>query len=73
MVKSARICLNSVYGLPFRVTAAERFLVGKAIDQATAEQAADAGDAGTPSPLLNNRYKIQIARTLVKRAILACA
>ena len=44
VVKSARICLNSVYGLPMRVTAAERYLVGKTIDQATAEQAADAGD-----------------------------
>ena len=71
VVKSARICLNSVYGLPMRVTAAEQYLVGKAIDQATAEQAADAGMKGSFA-LLNNRYKIQIARTLVKRAILAC-
>ena len=46
VVKSARICLNSVYGLPLRVGAAEQYLVGKAIDQATAEQAADAGMEG---------------------------
>ncbi len=72
IVKSARICLNSVYGLPMRVTAAEQYLVGKKIDQATAEQAADAGMKGSFA-LLSNRYKIQIARTLVKRAILACA
>ena len=72
VVKSARICLNSVYGLPMRVTAAERYLAGKTIDQATAEQAADAAVEGSFA-LLNNRYKIQIARTLVKRAILACA
>ncbi len=71
VVRSARICLNSVYGLPMRVTAAERHLVGRAIDQATAERAADAAVEGSFA-LLNNRYKIQIARTLVKRAILAC-
>jgi len=53
------------------VAAAERFIVGRSIDEATAAEAADAGMVGA-LPLLNNRYKIQIARTLVKRAILAC-
>jgi xanthine dehydrogenase YagS FAD-binding subunit len=72
VVRSARICLNAVYGLPMRVTAAEQYLAGKTLDQAVAEQAAEAGMEGS-FPLLNNRYKIQIARTLVKRAILACA
>jgi NADPH-dependent glutamate synthase beta subunit-like oxidoreductase/CO/xanthine dehydrogenase FAD-binding subunit len=72
LVKSARICLNSVFGVPLRVTAAEKYLVGKAIDVAAAEAAAEAGTKGTV-PLLTNRYKIQIARTLVKRAIVACA
>jgi xanthine dehydrogenase YagS FAD-binding subunit len=71
VVRSARICLNSVYALPLRVTDAERYLAGKKIDEATAERAADAAVGGA-LPLLNNRYKIQIARTLVKRAILAC-
>jgi NADPH-dependent glutamate synthase beta subunit-like oxidoreductase/CO/xanthine dehydrogenase FAD-binding subunit len=71
VVKSARICLNSVYTQPYRVTKAEDFLKGKSIDVSTAEKAADliTGDAVS---LLNNRYKIQIARTLVKRVILAC-
>jgi NADPH-dependent glutamate synthase beta subunit-like oxidoreductase/CO/xanthine dehydrogenase FAD-binding subunit len=72
VVRAARICLNSVYGLPMRMTAAERYLVGKTVDEAVAEQAAHAG-MEEAFPLLNNRYKIQIARTLVKRAILACA
>ncbi|MBN1322015.1 MAG: FAD binding domain-containing protein [Thermoleophilia bacterium] len=71
VVESARICLNSVYGLPVRMTAAEAYLVGKTVDEGTAEAAADAGMEGALA-LLNNRYKIQIARTLVKRAILAC-
>ncbi len=72
VVRSARICLNSVYGLPFRVTGAEAYMVGKSIDEASAEQAAAIGMEGAV-PLLTNRYKIQIARALVKRAILACA
>jgi CO/xanthine dehydrogenase FAD-binding subunit len=71
-VRSARICLNSVAGAPVRATAAERLLIGKAIDLAIAEEAADAAMQAA-LPLLNNRYKIQIARTLVKRVILACA
>jgi len=71
LVKSARICLNSVYGAPVRATAAERYLVGKTVDEATAAEAADAVLADA-LPLLNNRYKIQIARTLVKRVVLAC-
>ncbi len=63
--------MNSVYGLPFRVTAAEDYIIGKPIDESTAEQAAEAG-LEVALPLLNNRYKIQIARALVKRAIVAC-
>jgi NADPH-dependent glutamate synthase beta subunit-like oxidoreductase len=70
VVRSARICLNSVYTQPYRVTAAEDYLKGRAVDEAAAEAAA--GLDGT-IPLLNNRYKIQIARALVKRVILACA
>jgi len=42
VVRAARICLNSVYGLPMRMTAAERYLLGKTVDEAVAEQAAHA-------------------------------
>jgi xanthine dehydrogenase YagS FAD-binding subunit len=72
VVTSARICLNSVYGLPVRVTEAETYLQGKALDLAAAEQAADLAVRNNV-PLLTNRYKIPIARALVKRAILACS
>jgi NADPH-dependent glutamate synthase beta subunit-like oxidoreductase/CO/xanthine dehydrogenase FAD-binding subunit len=71
VVKSARICLNSVYGVPMRVTAAEEYLAGKRLDLAAAERAADLAVSDTV-PLLTNRYKIPIARALVKRALLAC-
>jgi CO/xanthine dehydrogenase FAD-binding subunit len=71
MVKSARICLNSVYNEPVRVTAAEKMISGQVVDEALAEKAAQAGMADAFS-LVNNHYKIKIAGTLVKRAILAC-
>jgi NADPH-dependent glutamate synthase beta subunit-like oxidoreductase/CO/xanthine dehydrogenase FAD-binding subunit len=71
IVRTAIICLNAVYNLPYRATRAEEYIIGKSIDSSSAEGAADAiiTDA---CPLADNRYKIQIARTLVKRAILAC-
>jgi NADPH-dependent glutamate synthase beta subunit-like oxidoreductase/CO/xanthine dehydrogenase FAD-binding subunit len=71
IVKSARICLNAVYNTPYRATRAEEYINGKPINDSNAEGAASAIVADT-CPLINNRYKIQIAKTLVKRAILAC-
>jgi len=71
VVKAARICLNAVYNMPYRATRAEEYIIGKLIDDSGAEGATDAVITNT-CPLTNNRYKIQIAKTLVKRAILAC-
>jgi xanthine dehydrogenase YagS FAD-binding subunit len=71
VVKSARICLNAVYSNPYRVTKAEDAIKGKPIDEANAE-AAGAAAVSDAIALPYNKYKIQIAKTLVKRAILAC-
>ena len=71
VVKAARICLNAVYNNPYRATKAEESIVGKSIDESTAEAAGNAAITGV-CPLATNRYKIQLARTLVKRAVLAC-
>jgi len=71
VVKAASICLNAVYNNPYRATKAEEYIRGKSIDDSSAEGAADAAITDA-CPLTNNRYKIQIAKTLVKRAILAC-
>ncbi len=71
VVKAAKICLNAVYNQPYRATKAEEYIRGKSINDSTAEVAANAIVTDT-CPLINNRYKIQIAKTLVKRAILAC-
>lgn len=70
-VKSARICLNSVYNNPYRATKAEETITGKAIDESTAETAGNAAVADG-CPALKSRYKIPIAKTLVERALLAC-
>ena len=71
VVKSARICLNAVYSKPYRVTKAEDAIKGKLINEIHAEAAGVAGVADAIALPYNN-YKIQIAKTLVKRAILAC-
>ncbi len=71
LVKSARISLNAVYNTPYRAAKAETYIKGKSINEPTAETAANKVTADA-FPLLNNRYKIQIARALIKRAILAC-
>ncbi len=70
-VKSARVCLNAVYSNPYRVTKAEDFLQGKSIDEDTADAAGAAGVSDAVA-LPYNKFKIQIAKTLVKRSILAC-
>jgi xanthine dehydrogenase YagS FAD-binding subunit len=71
IVKSARICLNAVYNNPYRVTKAEEFIKGKHLDEANAESAGDVAISDAIA-LPYNKFKIQIAKTLVKRAILAC-
>jgi xanthine dehydrogenase YagS FAD-binding subunit len=71
---SARICLNAVYNNPHRATEAEDSISGQTINDASAEAAGAAAVASaTALPGDKNKYMIQIAKTLVKRAILACA
>ncbi len=71
LVKSARICLNAVYSNPYRAVKAEEAMVGQPINEETAE-AAGAAAVSAAIPLPYNKFKVQIAKTLVKRAILAC-
>jgi xanthine dehydrogenase YagS FAD-binding subunit len=71
-VKSARVVMGAVAPIPWRAPAAERVLAGKTITEAVAVEAANAAVAGA-RPMSGNAYKIQIARTAVKRAVLAAA
>lgn len=68
-IRDARVVMGAVAPIPWRAPAAEAALKGKRISEETAIAAADAALAGA-KPLSHNAYKIQIARTAVKRAIL---
>jgi xanthine dehydrogenase YagS FAD-binding subunit len=72
---TARICLNAVYNKPVRATSAEEAIKGKTIDESSAEAAGAAAvsSARALPPSDRNKWKIPIAKTMVKRAILACA
>ncbi len=70
-VTSSRICLNAVYNTPYRAVSAEQYLTGKSIDDTTAEAAGNIAVEDV-CPLPDNTYKIQIAKILVKRAVLGC-
>jgi xanthine dehydrogenase YagS FAD-binding subunit len=67
---SPRICLNAVAPKPYRATKAEAAIAGKPINEANAE-AAGAAAVEDARPLEATKYKVQIAKTLVKRALLA--
>ncbi|NLT67466.1 MAG: molybdopterin dehydrogenase [Acidobacteria bacterium] len=65
-----RICLNAVAPKPYRATKAEAAIAGKPINAENAE-AAGAAAVADARPLTATKYKVQIAKTLVKRALLA--
>jgi xanthine dehydrogenase YagS FAD-binding subunit len=65
-----RIALNAVAPKPYRAVKAEAALAGKPINEANAEAAGLAAVADA-KPFPASKYKVQIAKTLVKRALLA--
>jgi xanthine dehydrogenase YagS FAD-binding subunit len=72
VVRTARVVMGAVAPIPWRTQAAERVLAGKTISEAVAVEASAAAVAGAKG-LSGNAYKIQVARTAVKRAILRAA
>jgi xanthine dehydrogenase YagS FAD-binding subunit len=71
-VQSARVVMGHVAPVPWLSMEAAQALLGKAVTQATADQAAQAAVAQAKS-LGNNAQKIQLAQVAVKRAILAAS
>lgn len=67
-VRDVRIVLGGVAPIPWRVPAAEKFLVGK---QLNANVLAEAGKIALAEakPLAKNAYKVPLAQTLVRRAL----
>lgn len=68
--KEARIALGAVAPRPFRATAAEKTIKGKATNAKVAEAAATAA-VRDAIPLKQNAYKVEIIKALVKRALLS--
>jgi xanthine dehydrogenase YagS FAD-binding subunit len=71
-VASARIVMGHVAPTPWPASAAEKSLIGKSIDEASAQSAGEEAVRGA-QPLSQNAYKVQLAKVAVKRALLAAA
>ena len=71
-IQSARVVLGAVAPVPWRSKPAEAALAGKPLNAETAAAAAEAA-VSEAKPMSGNVYKVQIARTAVKRAILNAA
>jgi xanthine dehydrogenase YagS FAD-binding subunit len=67
-VKEARIVLGGVAPVPWRVPAAEKFLVGKELKPDVLTEAGKIALAEA-RPLEKNAYKVPLAQTLVRRAL----
>ena len=71
-ISSARVVLGAVAPIPWRSKAAEAALAGKPLNEQTAIAAGEAAVAEA-KPMSGNGYKVQIAKTAVKRAIMNAA
>ena len=69
-VSAASIVMGGVFNSPKVATAAQDSIKGKAIDATTADAAGTAATTGATT-LPKNKYKVQIIKTMVKRALLA--
>lgn len=68
MVREARIALGGVSTVPWRASAAEAALRGKAIDDQTARAAADAAFAGAQGHG-HNDFKVELGKRTLRRAL----
>lgn len=71
-VRDARIVLGGVAPIPWRVPAAEKYLVGKQLDSSVLTEAGKIALADA-KPLEKNAYKVPLTQTLVRRALAKAA
>ena len=71
-VSEARVVLGAVAPIPWRSPEAEAALKGQPAVEATFVKAADAALAAA-TPMTQNAYKVQVAKTAVKRALMHAA
>ena len=72
IVREARIVLGAVATVPLRSAVAEQVLMGRRLDDATAEAVADAAVAGA-QPLSENGYKVKLLKVLLRRTLRSLA
>ncbi len=70
LCKQARIVLGAVASTPYRAKEAEAAVQGKPLNNATVDEAAEAAVIHA-KPLSQNGYKIEIMKTLVRRALMS--
>lgn len=68
VIRQARIILGAVAPVPLRSAAAEQALIGKRLEDGTAEAAATAAVASA-QPLSENGYKVQLLKILLRRTL----
>jgi CO/xanthine dehydrogenase FAD-binding subunit len=71
-IAKARIALGAVAPVPRRAREVEEFLRGKPLTEETAELASTIAVRGV-TPLSHNRFKVQVLKALIKRALLGSA
>jgi len=71
-IASARVVLGAVAPVPWRSKPAEAALAGKPLNESTAAAAGEAA-VSEAKPMSGNAYKVQIAKTAVKRAVMRAA
>jgi xanthine dehydrogenase YagS FAD-binding subunit len=71
-IGSARVVLGAVAPVPWRSKSAEEALAGKPLNEQTAAAAGEAA-VSDAKPMSGNAYKVQIAKTAVKRAVMNAA
>lgn len=71
-VADARIVLGQVAPTPWLSKEAVAAIVGLPVNEATAQAAGEAA-VSTATPLVDNEYKVQLAKVAVKRALLLAA
>jgi xanthine dehydrogenase YagS FAD-binding subunit len=67
-IQNVRLAIGGVAHKPWRSTAAEEFLIGKTAETATFQQAAEIA-LKSAQPLSGNRYKVELAKRAIRRAL----
>lgn len=69
-IRDARLVLSAVAPVPFRLKAVEEYLEGRPASGRTAEAAGELA-AKEARPLARNRFKVQLVKALLRKAILS--